>query len=32
VADEIAVTWPDGHTEKLTQVRGDRLVPIKEKN
>ena len=32
VADEIAVTWPDGHTEQLTQVRGDRLVPIKEKN
>ena len=32
VADEIVVTWPDGHEEKLTQVTGDRLVPIKEKN
>src|SRR5262249_59518109 len=30
-ADEIAVTWPSGHVQKLTQVKGDRGIPITEK-
>jgi len=31
LADEIAITWPNGRTETMTQVKADRVVSIKEK-